>query len=268
MDLFSTLQRKQGKTPFQKSEEMAFFLANSGVLSDLAPFQRLMKADSPFLIERANIVLRSLRSKEILEKGFKEAWAKGEGLGQREKNMLLQETLEPLLQTLPYHVCEGEKIYLPIFSKSLNRIYTSEWDKLSLSPYKRIFSNFEAVLIDPFDYYGDDLFESLFTRLVRVRKDRTGSAFYDYDSCRIYFVNPQGRLDAECCLFDRYLKEQSRSHMMERILPAVEAYYRDDCEAMKKALVENKLVSSRLMDKINYDEVLVFSKIEKDAAKL
>ena len=52
------------------------------------------------------------------------------------------------------------------------------------------------------------------------------------------------------------------------ILPAVEAYYKNDREGMKKALVENKLISSRLIYKNNYDEVVLLSKIEKDASKL
>ena len=56
--------------------------------------------------------------------------------------------------------------------------------------------------------------------------------------------------------------------MMERILPAVEAYYKNDREGMKKALVENKLISSKLIYKNNYDEVVLLSKIEKDASKL
>lgn len=268
MDLFATLKKKQRPSSFESSEEMAFFLANAGALSDLQYFEPLMKADSPFQIERANIVLRSLCAKQTIDKALRSAFARSEGLGERERAVLAAEAVGPVLQKLPYHICEGQRIYLPFFSKSLNRIYAEEWEKLSKKPYKRIVNNFEAVLIDPFDYYGDDLFESLFTRLVRVKKDASGSAFYDYDSSSIYFVNRQGRLDAQCCLFDRYLKEVNRNHMMERILPAVEAYYRDDREGMKRALVDNKLISSRLIYKNNYDEVLLFSKIDKDASKL
>lgn len=268
MNLFLTLKKKQRPTSFERSEEMAFFLANAGMLSDLQYFAPLMKAQSPFQVERANIVLRSLYAKQTIDKTLKSTFAKSEGLGEREKAILIEEAVAPVLKKLPYHRFEDQKIYLPFFSKSLNRIYGQEWEKLANKPYKRMAGNFEAVLIDPFDYYGDDLFDSLFTRLVRVKKDASGSAFYDYDSSSIYFVNKQGRLDAECCLFDRYLKDVNRNHMMERILPAVEAYYKNDREGMKKALVENKLISSRLIYKNNYDEVVLLSKIEKDASKL
>ena len=268
MDLFETLKKKQKKTSFERSDEMAFFLANSGVLSDFFLFQPLMKASSPFEVIRANIVLRSLCGKQTIEKALKDAFMKGQGLDKSAQNVLLKEAMDKSLSSLPYHIHEGEKIYVPIFSKSLNRIYSEEWGKLFKSPYLRIVKNYEAVLIDPFDYYGDDLFESLFTKLVRAKKTDSGSAFYDYDSRSIYFVNKQGRLDAECRLFDHYVKEPNYNHMMERILPAVECYYNDDKEGFKKALVDNKLISSRLMYKINYDEVIVLSKMEKDASKL
>ncbi len=267
MDLFLTLEKKQKKTRFERSDEMAFFLNNIGALANYPIFSYYRKADKPFQIERANIVLRSLQAKQIIDEGIRLAKSKSVGLGKEEKLQIFKETMEPILSKLPYHLHEGERIYIPFFSKSINRLYASDWLKLVSMPYKRLLRNFDSILIDPFDYYGDDLLESLFTKLVRVRKTEEGSAFYDYDSFSIYFVNKQGRLDCQCCLFDHYLKEQNRNHMMERIQPAVDAYYRGDVEEFKRFLVENKLISSKLIYKINYDEVVVFSKIEKDCGE-
>ncbi len=267
MDLFLTLEKKQRKTHFQRSDEMAFFLNNAGALADYPIFSFYRKADSPFQIERANIVLRSLQAKQVIDEGVRVAKVKSVGLGEEEKLQVYKETMDPILSKLPYHLHEGERIYIPFFSKSINRLYAKDWLKLVSSPYKRLLKNFDSILIDPFDYYGDDLFESPFTKLVRVKKTEEGSAFYDYDSFSLYFVNKQGRLDCQCCLFDRYLKEQNRNHMMERVQPVVEAYYQGDVEELKRYLVENKLISSRLIYKINYDEVVVFSKIEKDCAE-
>ena len=246
---------------------MAFFLANNGFLCDYPMFSGLRKSDSPFQVERANIVLRSFSAKQMIDEALKEAATKSSGLNPEAAELVFREIMQPLLGKLPYHLHEGERIYLPFFSKSINRLYSREWQKLSSSPYKRFLKNYDAILIDPFDYYGDDLFESLFTKLVRVKKTDEGSAFYDYDANSLYFVNRQGRLDCRCCLFDRYLKEVNRNHMMERVLPVADAYYESDCEKMKKLLVEKKLISSRLIYKINYDEVVAFSKIERDCAK-
>ena len=267
MDLFLTLEKKQKETRFERSDEMAFFLNNSGALADYPIFSFYRKADAPFQILRANIILRSLQAKQKIDDGVRAAKVKSVGLGEEEKLRIFKETMEPILRKLPYHVHEGEKIYIPFFSKSINRLYAKDWLKLVSSPYKRLLRNFDSILIDPFDYYGDDLFESLFTKLVRVRKAEEGSAFYDYDSFSIYFVNKQGRLDCKCCLFDRYLKEQNRNHMMERIRPVVDAYYEGNAEEFKSFLVEYKLISSRLIYKINYHEAVTFSKIEKDCVE-
>ena len=264
MDLFATLEKKQRKTHFQMSDELSFYLENSGVLVDYPIFSCFRKAESPFQIERANIVLRSLQAKQMIDEGVRVARSKSSGMNEKDRERVFKETMTPILDKLPYHIHEGERIYIPFFSKSINRLYASEWTKLVSSPYKRFLKNFDSILIDPFDYYGDDLFESLFTKLVRVKKTEEGSAFYDYDSFTIYFVNKQGRLDCQCCLFDRYLKDHNRNHMMERIQPVVDAYYKGDVEEFKSFLVKNKLISSRLIYKINYDEVVTFSQIEKD----
>ncbi len=266
MDLFATLAKKQRKTHFQTSDELAYFFDNSGILADYPIFSYYRKAEEPFQVERANIILRSFQARQAIDDGVRLAKAKSNALDEQGKQFVFKETMTPILNKLPYHVHEGEKIYIPFFSKSINRLYVSEWTKLMSSPYKRFLKNFDSILIDPFDYYGDDLFESLFTKLVRIKKTEEGSAFYDYDSFTIYFVNKQGRLDCQCCLFDRYLKSHNRNHMIERIIPVVDSYYKSDVEAMKRFLVENKLVSSRLIYKINYDEVVVLSKIEKDCA--
>ena len=267
MDLFLTLQKKQRKTRFERSDEMAFFLNNSGVLADYPIFSYYRKADTPFQIERANIILRSLQAKQIIDEGIRIAKSKSVGLGEEEKLQVFKETMGPILEKLPYCTHEGEKIYIPFFSKSINRLYAGEWTKLVSSPYKRFLKNFDSIFIDPFDYYGDDLFESLFTKFVRAKKTEEGSAFYDYDSFTIFFVNKQGRLDCQCCLFDRYLKDHNRNHMMERIQPVVDAYYSGNLDDFKRYLVENKLISSRLISKINSDEASVFKRIERDCAE-
>lgn len=267
MNLFETLEKKQRKTPFQASEEMSFFLDHAGMLSDLPYFEPLSKAQDSFSVVRANLVIRALLNKEAIEQSLREARLALGNKGEREARLLFPETVGKTLEGLPYYELEGEKIYIPFLSKSLNRIYSEEFEKLEQMPYKRFVHAYEGVIIDPFDYYGDDLYDSYFTRLLRVKKSRLGSAYYDYDACCIYFVNPQGRLDVKLCLFDRYLKEPNRNHMMGRILPVVDAFEEGNRKAMEKALVDNKLISSRLIYKVNYDEVVTFGKIERKVSK-
>ena len=161
---------------------------------------------------------------------------------------------------------DGTKIYIPMLSVSLNDLYAIHPEKLERAPYLTLLKDkrCESLLIDPFDTYGAALFDSTFTNWILIRKSAQFSAFFDYDSLSIYFINYQGRLDAKVCLFDRGLKRRNTNHMLERITPVVDAYFRDDRNGMTKALVDNQLISSKLIYKIQSDENKYFSKIIRD----
>ena len=88
--------------------------------------------------------------------------------------------------------------------------------------------NFKDTVIDPFDAYGNELYNSHFSRLVKIRSEDKETAFFHYDTNTIYFVNEQGRLDASIVLFDRYIRHPNYSHMLTRIKPVVDAYFNFD----------------------------------------
>ncbi len=246
MDLFETLQKKQRRTKFESSDEMAFFLDYNGLLSDYESFAFFRKAQKPFDVIRANIILRAILNKNAIEQAYGKAKAKGKEA--------IHEAVSEVLEKLPYVESKGEKIYIPILSRSLNHIYVNETEKLGVAPYRSLVRNDSASAVDPFDYYGPELFNSFFTKMILVKKNKESMAFYDYDSASIYFLNWEGRLDVCCALFDRYLAHPSTNHMLERLTPAVNAYYAENRDGFLKALVDNKLISSRLIYKINFDE--------------
>lgn len=254
MDLFDTLSKKQRRNKFLSSEEMTFFLNYNGFLSDYKPFERLRKAEEPFDVIRANVIIRSILNKKAIEEAFAKAKRKEEDP---------EEAVFLALANLPYFKDGEDKIYLPIFSKSLNKIYVEHPSKLALQPYNTLINNVWASSIDPFDYYGPSLFDSYFTKLIAIKKHKETIAYLDYDSSSIFFVNWQGRLDARVALFDKYLDKPSANHLLERVLPAVNCYFNEDREGFLKALVDNKLISSRLIYKINFDEEKANSKLGK-----
>ena len=247
MSLFEQLAKNQKKTGFGSSMQTQFFLANRVLLDQVPLFSRFMKATEPFDVIRANIIIQAILNKRSVEEAYS-------SLKKETKGNVDKRRMEEVLKNLPYHVVEEEKVYLPIFPVSLNRIYSRDYYKLSKAPYETMLHRFEAVVVDPFDTYGCDLYNSYFTKMILVEKNRSGSAYFDYDSDAIYFVNRQGRLDAKICLFDKYLVNQNRNHMLKRITPIVEAYYKDSKEDVERLLVENKLVSSKLIYKIKSDE--------------
>ena len=266
--LFATLARKQRKTSFNASEEMSFFRHN-GFLVDLTQsFGFLIHSDETFDIIRANILVRGILNKTAIESGYQEIAKALQGReGEEGYHELLKERMQDVMKDLPVLQKGGQSIYVPIFSEAINRIYAEEFEKLSLPPYNSLLSNYQSVIIDPFDTYGDDLYDSYFTNLVLVKKTAQGSAFYDYDADAIYFVNKQGRLDVKLALFDSKILRPNHNQMMKRIAGVVDAYYEGNEKELEEKLVENKLISSDLIHSINTKKQKHLDRIRKRNAK-
>lgn len=262
MDFFQTLEKEQCPTPFQREEEMKFFLRYSGVLTDFPAYKRFANASKPFDIIRANIIIRALHNKYMIEKEFSKA-LKAERENNEDPLAKAIERTEAAIKNLPYCQEGNHRIYVPIFPRSLNSIYDGQFPKLLEGNYKQILETFEPLCVDPFDIYGNGLYNSYFTKLVLVAENDKLKAFYDYDAFRIYIVNEQGRLENEICLFDRGIHRRNTSHMTERIKPVIEAYFNFDKEAMIKALVDNKLISSSLLYKIISKETKLYQRMER-----
>ena len=266
MDFFTLAKKKQRKTPFNRSSEMRFFLDNNIVLREVPLFSRYAKGGSTFDVIRANIILRALINKETIEKTYFKIT--GGGLLKKDltamEKMKVSENVANAISSLPYYNDNGNKIFVPIFSRSLNEIYSSNFSRLEELPYQDLIKNFEEVSCDPFDTYGDELYNSLFTRLIQLKKTEVGSAYYDYDAWAIYFVNKNGRLEVCLPLFDRYLRNPAPNHMIGKLLPVVDAYYADDRTRFFNELVMNKLISSTLLAKHIDNDDSIKSSVFKD----
>ena len=66
---------------------------------------------------------------------------------------------------------------------------------------------------------------------------------YDYDAERLHFIAPEGRLEATLPLFDRFLHNPARTHLMRRLEDVGAAYFANDREGFYKALYEGRLLS-------------------------
>ncbi|MCI1244991.1 MAG: hypothetical protein LKG11_03485 [Bacilli bacterium] len=243
MGLYHELALHQRKTAFYNSAEALFYRANAGVMANFDCFARYLKAGDPFDIVRANVIIRSLLSKRAIERAYREKLRLGR------KGISMEEFMRERLSELPSFTIGDKKIYVPLFPSSLNSLYAKEWAKLTISPYLSLLKDFEPLIIDPFDYYGIGVYDSNFTRLVPVLRAGKEAAFYDYDAERLYFVNGQGRLEASLALFDEYLDFPQKTHMIQRLRPVAEAFFAFDEEKTLSALLDNRLISGRLIHK-------------------
>lgn len=248
--LFDTLEsNKKHRIPFLKSEEFSFFLSNRGLLGKVARFSYLDDPrQSDFDVMRANIILHSYLNKVAFEEemvNFENYMKNGETID----HVKIIQTLREKMVDCPYFKEENEKekIYIPFFSRSLNALYSHEPEKLLVAPYNNLKDQFSDSVIDPFDTYGAELYNSNFTRLLKIKKVGKVTAYFHYDTYTIYFVNDQGRLDDKLVLFDRHMKHPSYSHMLDRISPVIDAYFAYDRSALINALHDNELISSKML---------------------
>ena len=166
--------------------------------------------------------------------------------GAKLNHIKLLSTIKERMVDEPYFLDEKTKIYIPFFSRTLNMIYLYEPEKLLCEPYSSLKEEYNDTLVDPFDTYGAKLFDSLFSRLLKIGTNEKEIAYFHYDTNTIYIVNDQGRLDCKLVLFDTYIKRPNYNHMLERMKPVVDAYFANDREKMEQALSDNGFISNKM----------------------
>ena len=171
--------------------------------------------------------------------------------GQKIDHSKFVNTIKERMVDEPYYLDDKNKIYIPFFSKSLNQLYVKEPEKLLEVPYVDLKDNFVDNVIDPFDLYGAELYNSLYTRLMKILSNGKEVAYFHYDTNTIYIINNQGRMDAKLVLFDKYIKNPSYNHMLERVKPVCKAYFDNDRSALINALYENGFISNKIIQLIN-----------------
>ncbi len=244
----SKAKRRKG---FEKSEEFRFFLENRHLLTKIPRFVHFYDLESePFEVMRANIILQAYLNKNKMEQEVRNL---GNYITANKKNHAhFVKSFHEIISELPYYQEGKDKILIPFFTRSLNQIYNDDPEKLLTYPYDGLMENFKDTVIDPFDTYGSELYNSHFSRLVKIRQEGKETAFFHYDTNTIYFVNDEGRLDTSVVLFDRYIRHPNYAHMLERIKPVVDAYFAFDRDAFLKALHDNDFLSSTLLRLIKF----------------
>ena len=253
MKLLEFLEEKQRKRKqFAKSEEYRFYQKKRNLLVKLPQFSYLSSGkESDFRIIRANIIIHGLINKSIIEEEVRNLVTYTES-----HKILTHEdfvnTLKKRILTRPFLEQNEGRIYIPFFSKTLNLLYLNEPEKLNEYPYLELLKSFANVAIDPFDTYGAELYNSHFTRLIKISTYKDITAFFHYDTFTIYMINEQGRLDNKIVLFDKYMKRITTNHMLERIRPVVDAYFNNNEVEFIQQLEKNSLISNKMLYKLTH----------------
>ena len=261
MHFYETLSHYQKGVNYHKSEDYYFYLNNRHLFSNIEMYHFLVDAKNEFDVIRANILIKAIQNKEKIEKAIIYAFQESKLRTDEVTKYIQKETSD-----LPYLIDGNNKIYIPVFSRSLNTLYNSQYGKLLQDPYSKLLKNFSTSCIDLFEMYNFSLYDSLFTKLVTIYRDEKVMVVYHFDFKTIYIINNQGRLDARIALFDKYLKNPTDLNIIKRIKPVIERYLDDDREGMYQALISNNLISEKMIYKIKHREYR-FKRMLKRKAK-
>jgi len=249
MRLLELLKLEQKDKRLNDSEEYRFFLANRHLLTDCNCFLDLYNLEDDFSLVKANIVLKSILNKMAIEERLHHLSEKSIRTSGRIKHHDIRTKMFEQPLNLPYLLDNDAKIYVPIFNRAMNYIYANEPDKLCDFPYKNLTEEFTASIINPFETYHFSLFDSNFTKLIKIASDQTSTAFYHLDFRNILIINAQGGLDLKIALFDRFMKDPDYEGILDRIKPVVEAFFANDRDLMVSQLLDKQLVSQIIIDK-------------------
>ncbi len=228
---------------YENSMEKKYFDKYSNVLSVADSTRPYLDADSGFALIQADVVIQALRNKEKIE-SFADFF--------RVAGNVSAVGLEAAHKDLPHFAWKQKEIYVPIFASGLNTRYDKEIVQLAKRPLKglRAPNGIDVFFVNPFSTYGTALYDSTFTRLMRIMSYERETVFYSYSFDTIYSVSDQGTLECQIPLFDRDLEMPDRSDLPVRVKKLMESYFAFDRPAFIAKLQSLGFISAELYDNI------------------
>ncbi len=243
--VFKVLEKNKNNKIINKSDEVKFYDTYCEILYD-NNFSKYTEINNCFDIVKSNIIIRSILNKNTMDKIIKEEMTNHDFNTIEE----IQNNIINKIYNLPYMKYQDFKIYIPFFNIYTNNIYSNEFFKLKEEPYKDLMKNYVSFLLDPFETYKLNLFESNFTELIKIYSDNTSSAYYHFNLRVIFIINDQGYIDNIIHIFDKHMKYVNTTNIIERIKPAIRAYYKNDIAGFIYSLNEEKLISHKVFRKL------------------
>lgn len=244
--LFNILEKERNTRNYKYTDEVVFFNKFKGMLKINPYFAKYLDCENDFDIIKANIIIKAIINKEELDKIINDTYLKYDQSSIDE----IKELIKEQVSDLPYIDYDNFKVYIPFFNKATNIVYSVENEKMKEYPYIELTKKYEPFLVEAFETYTIDVFNSLFTQLVKVDESKTTMAFYHYDFNAIFIINRQGTLDNIIYLFDKYLINPHKYNIIERIKPLIRAYYNNDLGEFVNLLYKNGFVSYYVFRKI------------------
>lgn len=201
---------------------------------------------SIFDIIKSCAVLRGLKNRELLNDDYL----------QFPQEQLSKHSIQHSLQLqIPFFLKDDIKIFVPTYSKEINKIYSSNPSLLKEESYERYLKDENYDIVNPFITYGFELLDSCFTRLIKLQAEKDNiKVFYHYDFETLFFVDNELNLIGELPIFDEKAKFNDYIHLFEVLNIVSFDYLNNDIYKLFEHLKEFKLLSSSLCDDCIYEE--------------
>lgn len=253
--LFEILLKRKRKTDFSKTDEYLFYMKHAVTYASVLSYYHFTTNEKkPFRIIQANTILKALINKGLFEENLEAFSLEATQELNVKQDAYIKGKVWSLLesQKAPYFNVDKTRIYIPVFSRSLNLIYNEECSKVLEYPYSNLLQNPRSSCIDLFDVYNYELYDSPFSSLIKIKEDKTSCAFYHPDFETIYIINNQGRLDVEISLFDKYLSNKEQHHIFNKLENVVDCFYKTDIKKFIRSLLDNGFISKKTYYHLTY----------------
>ncbi|MEG0977665.1 MAG: hypothetical protein RSE56_00270 [Bacilli bacterium] len=248
MKIFALLNKFQDKQfGFRKTQEYAYYKKNKKYLKTMPKLKRTINVNSSFSLICTNIYITTIINKIKIDEICKDAISSIYLKDKFTEEEFLKYYHARIID-LKSFVSNDTHVFVPFFSHIINNIYYNEPYKLLNEPYNILFDQYTENLIDPFECYSHNLFDSLFTKLIKIKQYGQSVVFYHFDLATIFVINDQGRLDAIFPIFDKWLTKIKTSHVAEKIEKVTDLYFANDKKGFIDELFNQEFISQKMHD--------------------
>ena len=129
MKLFTLLNKRAKFRRLAKSPEFAFFLKHRALLLSIDVYRPLFNLEDAFALTRANIILRGLLNKRIIDRYLDDIGQQSIQSHGRIKHHWIRDQFLAWKALPHFFKYDDKTFYLPFFNQTLNYMYAYEPDK-------------------------------------------------------------------------------------------------------------------------------------------
>ena len=222
-------------------EENTFYIENATLFNQKTRF--FVDTYLPSLLIQSDIVLHSLKNKEFIDEDIETYTYE-----QLQKPFLAKSIYE----RLTYFIFEGVKIYIPTYDKETNLLLQT-----NLASFKKENSKYvkdkNYKVINPFEYYKNEIFKTKFTRLIELETKYKKKEFFYHSELSTLFIIENGHIENELPLLP---KKEPGVNFFERLNSIAKGYFN---------LGKNDFLD--LLLKTNFIPLSIYKEVVKELSK-